>query len=176
MVDREGLAYRGDLNGAHLPGKQVPYMGSKRSEGEAPIAFGHALNQGPCDDSEPGGMNLKVEVEQLVRWLHDSGETEASQLSRGCSLNWMWVSLLSELGGVRDWDLWDVNIEASAPTLRRVRGDGAAIGKTIEAALRELAEASGSASVREAVGFPDRRLRPSRRKLPRSQGMRSSIG
>jgi len=95
-----------------------------------------------------------VEAEQLVRWLHDSGETEAAQLSRGCSLNWMWVSLLSEVGGDRDWDLWDVNIEAPAPTLRRVRGDGGGIGKTIEAALRELAEASGSASLREVRWVP----------------------
>lgn len=100
-------------------------------------------------------MNLKmVEAEQLVRWLNDSGETEAAQLSKGCSLNWIWVSLLSELGGDRDWDLWDVNIEAPAPTLRRLRRHDAAIGNTIEAALRELAEASGSASVRDVRWVP----------------------
>ena len=71
-------------------------------------------------------MNLEmVETEQLVRWLSDSGEAEAAQLSKGCSLSWIWVSLLSELGGDRDWDLWDVNIEAPArrlpPRARRQR-------------------------------------------------------
>ena len=69
-----------------------------------------------------------VETEQLVRWLNDSGEAEAAQLSKSCSLNWIWVTLASELGGDRDWDIWDVNIEAPATVLKLVRANGSAVG------------------------------------------------
>ena len=95
-----------------------------------------------------------VETEQLVRWLNDSGEAEAAQLSKSCSLNWIWVTLASELGGDRDWDIWDVNIEAPATILKLVRANGSVVGKTIEDALRELAEAGGSASLRDARWVP----------------------
>jgi hypothetical protein len=95
-----------------------------------------------------------VETEQLVRWLNDSGEAEAAKLSKSCSLNWIWVTLASELGGDRDWDIWDVNIEAPATILKLVRANGSAVGKTIEEAIRELAEAGGRSSLRDARWVP----------------------
>src|ERR1035438_3176257 len=102
----------------------------------------------------PAHNQRMVEIEQLVRWLSDSGEAEAAQLSKSCSLNWIWVTLASELGGDRDWDIWDVNIEAPATVLKLVRTAGSVVGKTIEDAIRELAEAGGSASVRDLGWVP----------------------
>src|ERR1700730_7731976 len=95
-----------------------------------------------------------VEVEQLIQWLKDSGDGDAAQLARSCSLNWIWVTLLSELGGDRDWDLWDVNIEAPATTLKLARGNQSVSGEMIEKTIRELAEAGGSASVRDIRWVP----------------------
>ena len=95
-----------------------------------------------------------VEIEQLIQRLKDTGEGDAAQLAKSCSLNWIWVDLLSELGGERDWDLWDVNIEAPANTFKLVRGNQSSLGKTIENAIRELAEAGGSASVRDIRWVP----------------------
>jgi hypothetical protein len=95
-----------------------------------------------------------VEIKQVVQWLKDSGEGDAAQLARSCSLNWVWVTLLSEFGGDRDWDLWDVNIEAPANTLKLVRRNQSSLGKTIENAVRELAEAGGTESVRDIRWVP----------------------
>lgn len=83
-----------------------------------------------------------IEIEQVVRWLKDSGEDEAAGFAKSCSLNWTWATLMSEVHGDRDYDMWDVSIEAPAQVLKAVRGDKASIGTIIEAAVRDLCEAT----------------------------------
>jgi hypothetical protein len=83
-----------------------------------------------------------VEIGQVVRWLKDSGEGEAAELAKSCSLNWIWATLGSEVYGDRDYDMWDVSIEAPAQVLRAVRGDKDSLATTIEAAVRDLGDAS----------------------------------
>ncbi len=95
-----------------------------------------------------------VEIGQVVQWLEDSGEHEAAQLAKGCSLNWSWVTLGVDLSGERDWDIWDVNIEAPAPALKLVRGDQSSLGEVIENGIRELAEAGGSDGIRNMRWVP----------------------
>ena len=56
-------------------------------------------------------------MEQVVRWLKESGEDEAAGLAKSCLLNWTWASLMSEVHGDRDYDMWDVSIEAPAQIL-----------------------------------------------------------
>ena len=85
-----------------------------------------------------------VEIEQVVRWLKDSGEDEAAGLAKSCSLNWTWASLMSEVHGDRDYDRWDVSIEAPAQILKAVRGDKVSVATTIEAAVRDLCDATES--------------------------------
>jgi hypothetical protein len=117
---------------------------------------------------------MMLEIEQVVQWLKDSGESDAAQLSKSCSLNWIWVTLGSELGGERDWDLWDVNIEAPANTLKLVRGNKSSLGAIVENAIRELAEATDSDAVRDIrwVPKPTPIHPPLHRRSPRSRGER----
>lgn len=83
-----------------------------------------------------------VEIGHVVRWLKDSGEDEAAGLAKSCSLNWTWASLASELHGDRDYDVWDVSIEAPAQVLKAVRGDKTSLAMTIEAAVHDLSTAT----------------------------------
>jgi hypothetical protein len=89
-----------------------------------------------------------VEIGQVVRWLKDSGEGEAAELAKSCSLNWIWATLGSEVYGDRDYDMWDVSIEAPAQVLRAVRGDKDSLATTIEAAVRDLGEGNIARSLR----------------------------
>src|SRR4051812_46479659 len=83
-----------------------------------------------------------VEIEEVVRWLKDSGEDQAARLARNCSLNWTWASILSEVHGDRDYDMWDVSIEAPAQVLKAVREDKTSLAMTIETAVRDLCDAT----------------------------------
>lgn len=95
-----------------------------------------------------------VEMAQVVRWLKDSGEDEAADLARSCSLNWIWATLGSEIYGDRDYDMWDVSIEAPAKVLTAVRGDRAAVATTVEAAVRDLCDADGCDVIRSLRWVP----------------------
>lgn len=95
-----------------------------------------------------------IEVEQLVQWLNDSGENDAAQLAKTCSLNCIWATLVSEFGSDRGWDLWDINVEVPAVTLKLVRGAQSSLGEIIEKAIRELIEAEGSDAVRDIRWVP----------------------
>jgi hypothetical protein len=37
-----------------------------------------------------------VQTQELVRWLEDSGDTEAARLRKRCSLKWTWATLRRE--------------------------------------------------------------------------------
>lgn len=89
-----------------------------------------------------------IEIQQVVQWLKDSSEGDAACLAQQCSLDWFWVGLVSELGRERDWDIWDVNIEAPANVLKLVRTSQSSLVETVETAIRDLAEAGGGNSVR----------------------------
>jgi hypothetical protein len=83
-----------------------------------------------------------IEIGQVVRWLKDSGQDEAAGLAKQCSLNWTWATLMSEVHGDRDYDMWDVSIEAPAQALRAVREHNTTLAATIEAAIRDLCDAT----------------------------------
>jgi AbiJ N-terminal domain 3 len=94
-----------------------------------------------------------IEIGQVVRWLEENGENEAAKVLRTCSLNPIWVSLGTELGSDRDFDIWDLNIEAPAKTLKLVRHEPA-VAEIVENAIRELVQAGGSDAIRTLHWVP----------------------
>lgn len=95
-----------------------------------------------------------VEIEQVVRWLKESGEEEAARIAKLCSLNWTWVTLGSELAGDRDYDMWDVSIEAPAQVLKAVRGSQTSLPATIEESIRDLCDATETDIIRSIRWVP----------------------
>lgn len=50
--------------------------------------------------------------EQAIQWLKDGGEKSAAAILSDCELDLLFVDLLFELGGEREFELYDVNIAA----------------------------------------------------------------
>ncbi len=95
-------------------------------------------------------------IEQLIQWLKDGDEHEAANLLVDCSLNYLYVDTLFEIGGERDYDMFDVNVEAPRKIMKRVE-ESPPLKQQIEAAIRDLALTS-SEHIRDIFWVP--RLAP----------------
>jgi hypothetical protein len=83
---------------------------------------------------------MRDETSHIVQWLRDGREGEAADLLAECSLHYIFVDLLFELGGGnREFSLMDVNIEAPRRILEEIKTSLAPQVKQIENAVHECA-------------------------------------
>lgn len=59
-------------------------------------------------------------IEQLIQWLKAGNEHGAANLLTDCSLNYLYVETLFEIGGERVYDMFDVNVEAPRKIIMQV--------------------------------------------------------
>lgn len=97
---------------------------------------------------------MMIDIQQVVRWLKDIGEDEAARLAKSCSLNYQWAMLRSEVYGEREYDVWDVSIEAPAQVFKAVWVDSTPLATRIEKAVRDLCGTAGNNIVRELRWIP----------------------
>jgi len=91
-------------------------------------------------------------IEQLIQWLKDGNEQEAANLLADCSLNYVYVDTLFEIGGERMYDMFDVNVEAPRKIIKQVE-ESPLLKQQIEDAIRKLAQTS-SEHIRDIVWVP----------------------
>lgn len=91
-------------------------------------------------------------IEQLIQWLKDGDEHKAANLLVGCSLNYLYVDTLIEIGGERIYDMFDVNVEAPRKIIKQVE-ESPLLKQQIEGAIRDLAQTS-SERIRDIFWVP----------------------
>jgi hypothetical protein len=81
-------------------------------------------------------------IEAMARWLRDGGDITAAELVEQCDLEAHFVDIYFELGGERDYELFDVVIAAPRRVHKAVEEDSK-LNELIESALRGCAQADG---------------------------------
>ncbi|HUP23206.1 MAG TPA: abortive infection family protein [Thermoanaerobaculia bacterium] len=93
-----------------------------------------------------------LDIDQVILWLRQSGETEAAALLERAEQEPHWVDTAFELHGDREWDVYDIDLKVPADVLRTLDSLPAPCAK-IEAAYQELAHSVGCI-VRAVNWFP----------------------
>lgn len=99
-------------------------------------------------------------IEQAIQWLKDGDEQSAALMLSRCALDLLFVDLLFELGGEREFELYDVNIAAPREVLDQLDESYLQEKEQIEKAIRALAETSNG-HVRTIAWVPKLRTRRS---------------
>jgi hypothetical protein len=81
-------------------------------------------------------------IEAMARWLRDGGDNAAAELIELCDLEAHFVDIYFELGGERDYELYDVVVAAPRRVHQAIKEDSK-LNELIESALRGCAEADG---------------------------------
>lgn len=81
-------------------------------------------------------------IEQVIQWLKDGDEQSAAVTLSECVLDLLFVDLLFEIGGEREFELYDVNIAAPRGVLDRLEESYKREKEQIERAIRALAQTS----------------------------------
>jgi len=92
-------------------------------------------------------------IEQAIEWLKDGNEKSAAAILSDCELDLLPVDLLFELGGEREFELYDVNIAAPRKILDGLNESYGQEKKQIEQAVRWLAQ-TNNWHIRDIVWVP----------------------
>lgn len=92
-------------------------------------------------------------IEQVIQWLKDGDEQEAAAALSECTLDLLFVDLLFEIGGEREFWLYDVNVAAPRKVLDGLEASTQAEKAQIERAIRALAE-TNSWLIRDIAWVP----------------------
>jgi hypothetical protein len=77
-----------------------------------------------------------VEKEVIIQWLEDAESIEAANVLAECRLGYEWVDILFEMAGNREYDLYDVRIEAPHRILSQIDANLASEKEEVEEAVR----------------------------------------
>lgn len=94
-----------------------------------------------------------LDISQVVSWLRESDDEAAADIAKQCSLTWLYVDTLFELGSERETELFDLNIEAPARILSANDPASLEVYKRISNAIQEMSPAVGC-HIREVYWVP----------------------
>ena len=92
-------------------------------------------------------------IEQVIQWLKEGNEQSAATILSECEFDLLYVDLLIEIGGMREFDLYDVSIAAPRRILDELEESYKQEKEQVEKAIRALAQ-TGSAQIRSIDWVP----------------------
>jgi hypothetical protein len=108
-----------------------------------------------------GSHERQSMIEQVIQWLRDGDEHGAAATLDQCELDLVWVDLVFELAGDREFELYDVSIAAPRQVLDGLEGSYQQQKEQIEGAIRALVS-TNNRYVRSISWVPKPRLDRSR--------------
>lgn len=81
-------------------------------------------------------------IDSIARWLRDGDDNLAAELVEQCEIETHFVDLFFELGGDRDYEVYDV-VVAAPRRVRKAINEDSKLNELIESALRGCAEKDG---------------------------------
>jgi hypothetical protein len=83
------------------------------------------------------------EIKQILQWLCDGDEHEAAKILEQCSLIFLYIDTLFEIGGEQEYELMDIDIQAPRKIIKELSTSLHPQAEQIETAIRECSQSTG---------------------------------